>query len=247
MEAFLFFSFFFSPYLLLDKPDDKALSAHEVTSPLWNWNNSIQSQNKGPWLAYIFRWNGCIPLSSTVGAWSYRGLIWKWIMSCLLFWMTIQKKTIHFKFDTFYTTPHLEPNTVWELIVSHLALILTCFRKGISPTIINIITPDTFSENTRNSNFALSGISLALKGIKLAQVSKWIVYKWYSAVWVIACYSLPFESISCVKSTLLIRPVFMFGEPAEPASFSSSPSLAPFLSLAFVLNYWGTAVCTSEA
>ena len=80
-----------------------------------------------------------------------------------------------------------------------------------------------------------------------AQVSKWIVYKWYSAVWVIACNSLPFESISCVKSTLLIRPVFMFREPAEPASFSSSASLALFLSLAFVLNYWGTAVCPSEA
>lgn len=80
---------------------------------------------------------------------------------------------------------------------------------------------------------------------KLAQVSKWIVYKWYSAVWVIAYNSLPFESISCVKSTLLIRPVFMFREPAEPSSFS--PSLAPLLSLAFVLNYWGTAVCTGEA
>lgn len=60
----LFFFFLFFPYLLLDKPDDKALSAHEVTSPLWNWNNSIQSQNKGPWLAYIFRLNRCIPLSS---------------------------------------------------------------------------------------------------------------------------------------------------------------------------------------
>lgn len=82
---------------------------------------------------------------------------------------------------------------------------------------------------------------------KLGEVSRWTVYKWYSAVWVIACNSLPFESISCVKPALLIRPVFMFKEPAEPSSFSSSPSLTLFLSLAFVLNYQGTAVCTSKA
>lgn len=33
--------------LLLDKPDDQALSTHKVTSPLWIWSNSTQSTNYG--------------------------------------------------------------------------------------------------------------------------------------------------------------------------------------------------------
>lgn len=136
-------------------------------------------------------------------------------------------------FDSF----HSGSQSCWELLWSW---------HGIYPKLIKIfLYLIQFLKCTTFKLCFFPRICLALKGFKLAQVSKWIVYKWYSAVWVIAYNSLPFESISCVKSTLLIRPVFMFREPAEPASFS--PSFALFPSLAFVLNYWGTAVCTSEA
>lgn len=94
MEGFFF-------HLLSDKPDDKALSKHQVKSPLWNWNNFTQNQKircvcvgRGGSIGLHFRINGCVPLSSySRYTWFARGTNENVDYGVFFLYMTIHKMT----------------------------------------------------------------------------------------------------------------------------------------------------------